>query len=100
MRALRVSFPGTVPGYVCVKTRGQPLGFFACYGHTWPLMQYRLIDPYRFAFIKPGGLTQPLPVVITTGPGIQIAHSESSVGLRARTSGSRVETPLASGFCK
>ena len=32
-------------------------------------MQYRLIDPYRLAFIKPGGLTQPLPVVITTGPG-------------------------------
>jgi len=31
-------------------------------------MQYRLIDPYRFAFINPGGLPQPLPVVITTGP--------------------------------
>jgi hypothetical protein len=27
------------------------------------------IDPYRLAFIKPGGLTQPLPVVITTGLG-------------------------------
>jgi hypothetical protein len=26
-----------------------------CNGQTWPLMQYRLIDPYRFAFIKPGG---------------------------------------------
>jgi hypothetical protein len=31
MRALRVSFPGTVPGYVCVKTRGQSLGVFACF---------------------------------------------------------------------
>jgi hypothetical protein len=33
-------------------------------------MQYRLIDPHRLAFIKPGGLTQPLPVVVTTGPGL------------------------------
>jgi hypothetical protein len=32
-------------------------------------MQYTQIDPHRFAFIKPGGLTQPLPVVVTTGPG-------------------------------
>jgi hypothetical protein len=38
-------------------------------------MQYRLIDPNRLAFIKPGGLTQPLPVVITTGPGIHQAQS-------------------------
>jgi hypothetical protein len=34
-------------------------------------MQYTQIDPHRFAFIKPGGLTQPLPVVITTGPGVR-----------------------------
>ncbi len=46
-----------------------------CNGHTWPLMQYKLIDPNRLAFIKPGGLTQPLPVVITTGPGIHQAQS-------------------------
>jgi hypothetical protein len=32
MRALRVSFPGTVPGYVCVKTRGQSLDMYACLG--------------------------------------------------------------------
>ena len=37
-------------------------------------MQYRLIDPYRFAFIKPGGLTQPLPVVVTTDPGVFLNH--------------------------
>ena len=38
-------------------------------------MQYRLIDPHRLAFIKPGGLTQPLPVVVTTGPGRRKHHA-------------------------
>jgi hypothetical protein len=49
---------------------GRPrVRLLGCNGHIWPLMQYRQIDPHRLAFIKPGGLTQPLPVVVTTGPG-------------------------------
>jgi hypothetical protein len=48
-----------------VGLRGRPrVRLLGCNGHTWPLMQY-----------KPGGLTQPLPVVVTTGPGIHQAQS-------------------------
>ena len=36
MRALRLSFLGTVPGYVCVKTRGQSLVVFACFAMDLP----------------------------------------------------------------
>ena len=56
-------------------------------------MQYRQIDPHRFAFIKPGGLTQPLPVVVTTGPGGPPGLSDFILHLQPRPSTSAEDVP-------